>query len=132
MPHTLPPYAIPAPTFRFWHLANLAGRAPIGGAREVALACFVAARLAADSVVTLEEAGPARVARCAGAKAWFGTLALPPAVRTHAIKCAELSVDAGAALLGQELGGLTLAASPYLDGPSRGELDSLASTLRDV
>src|SRR5215216_5312955 len=48
VPVTLPPYALPAPVFRFRNLATLAGRAPIGGAREVALACFVAARLAND------------------------------------------------------------------------------------
>ena len=48
VPVTLPPYALPAPVFRFRNLATLAGRAPIGGAREVALACFVAARLVND------------------------------------------------------------------------------------
>ena len=37
VPVTLPPYALSAPVFRFRHLAALAGRAPIGGAREVAL-----------------------------------------------------------------------------------------------
>src|SRR5204863_7354540 len=48
VPVMLPPYALSAPVFKFRHLATLAGRAPIGGAREVALACFVAARLASD------------------------------------------------------------------------------------
>src|SRR6476659_6098372 len=83
VPVMLPPYALSAPVFKFRHLATLAGRAPIGGAREVALACFVAARLAADCcdpALDLDE--PARAARCAGAKLWLGTIAIPSPVRT--------------------------------------------------
>src|SRR3954467_15528570 len=89
---TLPPYALASPVFRFRHLATLAGRAPIGGAREVALACFVAARLVADCCdpsLGLED--EARAARCAGAKAWLGTIAIPAPVRAPVARCAEAS-----------------------------------------
>jgi hypothetical protein len=130
VPHTLPPYAIQAPAFRFSHLASLAGRAPIGGAREVALACFVAARLVADCTAALEDAKPARTARCAGAKGWFGTLALPAGVRSQAIKCAEFSVDGAPHALGRELSALALAAAAFLDLQSKSELESLADLLR--
>ena len=40
-----PPYALTPTTFRFRALAALAGRAPLGGGRETALASYVVARL---------------------------------------------------------------------------------------
>ena len=130
MPPTLPPYALAAPSFRFRHLATLAGRAPIGGAREVALACFVAARLASDCVREVGEDHDARAARSAGAKAWLGTLALPAAIRNPVTRCAEMSVEGRAAAVGKEIAALALAAASYLDSQSRAELDALSSALR--
>ncbi|MEO5817419.1 MAG: hypothetical protein ABIT20_19275 [Gemmatimonadaceae bacterium] len=129
MPPSLP-YALQAPSFRFRHLANLAGRAPIGGAREVALACFVAARLAHECTRALAEDQDARAARCAGAKAWLGTLALPAAVRTPVIRCADLSVDGQSAPVAKEVAALAIAAASYLDPQSRGELDALTAALK--
>ncbi|MEO7455066.1 MAG: hypothetical protein ABIY52_02315 [Gemmatimonadaceae bacterium] len=130
MPHTLPPYALASPSFRFRHLANLAGRAPIGGAREVALACFVAARLAAESVGTLGEDPEARAARAVAARTWLGTLALPSAVKSPVLRCAELSGNGAAAVMGREVSGMAMAASNWLDAPSRAELEALATSLR--
>lgn len=125
----LPPYALPTPTFPFPHLAGLAGRAPIGGAREVALACFVAARLAADCAGRgADVAG--RTARSAGAKAWLGTLALPPAVRGPLFRCVESTAEGSARVVGQELGEVAAAGGAYLDPASRLELESLVATLR--
>ena len=68
MPSRPCPTRSPRRVFRFRHLAALAGRAPIGGAREVALACFVAARLVSDccdATVALDE----EVARARGVPA---------------------------------------------------------------
>jgi len=124
------PYALSAPSFRFRHLANLAGRAPIGGAREVALACFVAARLAHECTRDIDEDRDARAARCAGAKAWLGTLALPVAVRNPVIRCADLSIDGQSGPVGKEVAALAAAAAPFLDPQSRAELDALTATLR--
>ena len=132
MPHPLPPYALTSPVFRFRHLAALAGRAPIGGAREVALACFVAARLAADCYEHASEEPNGRAERCAGAKAWLGTLAVPATVRGPVARCAELSISGSAAALVSELLALSLAAQGFLDPPSRAELDTLAATLRRI
>jgi hypothetical protein len=128
---SLPPYALPAPAFPFRHLASQAGRAPIGGAREVALACFVAARLASDcgsDCVDLSEAG--RMARCAGAKAWLGTLALPPAVRGPLLRCVESTAGGSSDAVARELSELAVAGASYLDSSSRAELDALAAALR--
>ena len=133
MPISLPPYALSAPSFRFRHLASLAGRAPIGGAREVALACFVAARLAAECTAAMDDdpAGRAgRAGRCAGAKAWLGTLVVPATVRESVAGCAELSVQGSPADVGKEVAGLLLAATSYLDAQSRAELDTLSAALR--
>ena len=130
VPPTLPPYALSAPVFRFRHLASLAGRAPIGGAREVALACFVAARLAADCNAAQDEDPSGRAGRCAGAKAWLGTLALPTAVRVAAAKCAELSVGGDPGEAGLEIGRLVVAATAYLDSHSRAELNAVSAALR--
>ena len=133
MPVTLPPYALSAPVFKFRHLATLAGRAPIGGAREVALACFVAARLASDCcdpALDLDEA--ARAARCAGAKSWLGTIAIPSPVRTPVARLAEATATADPAAMAPLVSALARAAESFLDAASRSELDMLAARLQDT
>jgi hypothetical protein len=125
----LPPYALAATSFPFRHLVGFAGRAPIGGAREVALACFVAARLAADHARSNDEEDTSRAARCAAAKAWLGTLALPAAVRTSANRCADSTIAGARQEIGRELKALSAAASAFLDTPSRAELEALAASL---
>ena len=129
VPTILPPYALLAPVFRFKHLATLAGRAPIGGAREVALACFVAARLAAECGLGSDDDVESRANRSAGAKAWLGTLALPAGVRTPAALCVERSAAGARLALSREISSLAQAAAAYLDVPSRAELDVLAASL---
>jgi hypothetical protein len=125
---TLPPYALSAPVFRFRNLAALAGRAPIGGAREVALACFVAARLVSDSCdPALDIDEESRAARCAGAKGWLGTIAIPSPVRTPVAKLAEASALANPAVMAPLVTALARAAESFLDAPSRSELDLLAT-----
>jgi hypothetical protein len=127
----LPPYALAAPAFPFPHLAGLAGRAPIGGAREVALACFVAARLASDYGAPLVDTpDPARAARAAGAKGWLSTLALPTEVRGPLIRCVESTAQGPARTVAQELSALAAVGAGYLDGGSRAELETLAAALR--
>jgi hypothetical protein len=133
VPVMLPPYALSAPVFKFRHLATLAGRAPIGGAREVALACFVAARLASDCcdpALDLDE--PSRAARCAGAKLWLGTIAIPSPVRTPVAKLAEATATANPATMAPLVSVLTRAAESFLDAASRSELDQLATRLADM
>ena len=131
MPHPLPPHALRVPVFPFRGLAALAARAPIGGAREVALACFVAARLAAELMErdALPEAG--RAARSVAAKGWLGTLALPAAVRAPLARCIELAgaPEGEPRTLATELESLERAAATYLDAPSRAELAALAASM---
>ena len=130
VPVTLLPYALSAPAFRFRHLAALAGRAPIGGAREVALACFVAARLAndcCDPMLDLDDDG--RAARCVGAKGWLGTIALPNPVRTPVARLAEASANGHPEAMAALVTALARAAESFLDPAARGELDALAASL---
>lgn len=130
MPPPFLPYALLTPSFPFRHLATLAGRAPIGGAREVALGCFVAARLAAErGRASAELTDEARQARAAGAKSWLGTLTLPAAVRAPLAKCIESSAGASAAALARDVAAVRSACASYLDASSRGELEALAGTL---
>jgi hypothetical protein len=97
----------------------------------VALACFVAARLAADcSAVAPELDEPGRAARTAGAKGWLGTLTLPPALRATLIRCLESTTGGTPAAVSRELTELATVGAGYLDAGSRSELDALAATLR--
>ena len=130
MPVTLPPYALPAPVFHFRHLATLAGRAPIGGVREVALACFVAARLAndcCDPLLALDE--ESRAARCAGAKGWLGSIAIPAPVRTPVAKLAEASANGHPEGMAPLVDALARAADSFLDPAAKAELEALAARL---
>lgn len=79
----LPPYALATPVFRFRALASLAGRAPLGGPRELAIACFIGARLAAALTPgsTLPHDDATRAARATGARAWLASAALPAPTR---------------------------------------------------
>jgi hypothetical protein len=130
VPVTLPPYALSAPVFRFRNLATLAGRAPIGGAREVALACFVAARLVndcCDPVLALDD--EARAARCVAAKGWLGTIAIPAPVRTPVAKLADASANGHPESMAPLVAALAKAADAFLDPGARSELDTLATQL---
>ena len=93
------------------------------------MACFVAARLAAESIAAPDEDDSGRASRCAGAKAWLGTLSLPSAVRGPVARCAELSVRGQAGEVGTEVARLAQAAATYLDTQSRAELAALAASL---
>src|SRR3954468_4683043 len=77
----LPPYAVPPTEFRFPALAALAGRAQLGGDREVALALYVAARLAQDCYSPSALSDASRAERASSARTWLSTFALPVAVK---------------------------------------------------
>ena len=124
---TLPPYAIQPLAFPFRHLAALAGRAPIGGAREVALACFLSARLAADRLSPLPDGTNGQ--RGAGARAWLSTLSLPAPMRGPVQRCLEGAADGTRRDLAAAIAELSAAASGWLEPGSRAELEQLAGLL---
>ncbi|MDB4881073.1 MAG: hypothetical protein JWL60_2519 [Gemmatimonadetes bacterium] len=128
--HTaLPPFALPPIAFPFRQLAGLAGRAPIGGAREVALGCFLAARLAAERLGPEPMSEVARASREAGCRGWLGTLALPAPVRVPLARCLEAAASGSVPDLAKALRLLSAAATEYLDPSARAELDLLVTQL---
>jgi hypothetical protein len=68
--------------FRFPALAALAGRRPLGGEREVALAAFICAHLVVGTLSDTALPAEMRARRAAGARAWLAAIALPGPART--------------------------------------------------
>lgn len=115
-------------TFRFPGLAALAGRAPLGGPREVAIATYVAARLAQDILAARGISPATRVDRSAQARTWLANVALPNGVRSALTRLIDAAAaDAGAACLAVR--SVIEVTAPTLDQMSRLELDQLAKTL---
>jgi len=124
-----PPYAVEPTTFRFAGLAALAGRSALGGQREVALAAYLAARLAEDTLPDRGVSQPVRLERALHAKNWLATLALPATLRACLAKLVEASSGepGGAAAAAAEL---TRLATGFLDARARAELEQLIAALQ--
>jgi hypothetical protein len=130
-PVMIPPHSLEATAFRFPGLASFAGRAPLGGRREVALATYVAARLAHDTLVQRGISQPTRVERAAQARTWLANIALPVAVRPALGRLIDASatdaIHAAAAV--RAVIGVT---ASYLEAASNSELDQLAKSLESA
>jgi len=120
----VPPYALSSAAFRFRALASLAGRAPLGGPREVVLATYLVARLVDDCVPEKQLPVAAREERSTAARGWLANIALPAPVRTALTKLAEST--AHGTDIGPTLASVSTATSSYLDAAARTELDRLA------
>lgn len=127
--HTEPlPYALEPLRFPFPALASLAGRLPLGGGREVALAALMTARLAQGAATADALHAADRVARASAAKVWLASLALPSTTRTPFTRAVEASTGTPLQTAGA-LRSLVAAAGAHLDGPSVQELERLARLL---
>jgi len=124
-----PPYALASTTFRFRAIAALAGRAPLGGGRETALASYVVARLAVgclpESALPLED----RVARATAARTWLASLALPAPVRGPLVKVIDSTRHDSRHAVASAIVTVADIAASYLDGPALAELRALATEL---
>lgn len=125
---TLPPYAVAPTQFRFAALAALAGRAALGGQREVALATYMAARLAHDLLPDRELDAGIRGERAAAAKNWLSTVTLPAQVRPALLRLVEAS-SVGRPATAAAVRGVIAVTAPQLDKAARLELDQLAEAL---
>lgn len=130
MPAPLPPYALPAPTFRFRALALQAGRSALGGPREVALAAYLAARLAHDARAGSPLPQPARAERAHGARGWLAGLALPANLRVPFARLLDATA-AEPAVLRTALDGVIALTADHLDPAARSELQQLAKALAE-
>lgn len=124
-----PPYALATPAFRFRALAALAGRAPLGGERELVLACYMAARLAVALLPPAPLPAPARGARASSARLWFASLALPAALRPPLARLLQASTGDDPAAVGAALRAVAAAGDEILDEASATELAQLAAEL---
>lgn len=123
---------MPAPNhFPFPALAAQAGRAPLGGTREVALACLMAARLATNARYAAQElTRRAHGDRTHNARNWFASLAIPPAVRAACMRLTDATVRADAPEVGAALAAVLGAARRHLDSAGAEELDRAITSLR--
>ena len=124
-----PPYSLATTAFPFVGLASLAGRSPLGGAREVALGCLVACRLASELVKGHPLPGTLRLARAAGARSWLASLNLPAATRAPLNKLIESSGGESRAGAAAAVRKVTDVTAQMLDAAARYELMQLADQL---
>ena len=123
-----PPYALAPTSFRFPALAALAGRAPLGGQREVVLAAYVVARLAHDTLAERGVSPETRIDRAAHARTWLATLALPAPARAALQRSIEASAAESRAAA-EAMTGVMKSIDTFLDPPSRMELGQLIAVL---
>ncbi|HZO17669.1 MAG TPA: hypothetical protein VFB46_01685 [Gemmatimonadaceae bacterium] len=123
---SLPPFAVPPNRFPFRALAVRAGRAPLGGEREVALAAFMVARLSRDALGEHATAGEQRTKRATAAKAWLTSLAVPAPARQALVRAIDATArDADA--IASALNDLAKVAGPWLDAASIAELRAITT-----
>lgn len=124
-----PPYALASPAFRFRALASHAGRAALGGDREIALAAFAVGRLAAAMLPPFTLTPADAAARVANTKQWLSSMALPGPQRAACIAVAD-AVTAGVKRpVVHAISGLVEAAVRNLDQGSIAELHELMAEL---
>ncbi|HEX2723371.1 MAG TPA: hypothetical protein VHM24_10655 [Gemmatimonadaceae bacterium] len=124
-----PPFALSTPEFRFRALASHAGRAALGGDREVAFACFATARLAAAMLPPFSIPPAEAAARSASTRHWLASLAVPAAARAALNAAIDAIAGGNRSAASSALTELTDVASAQLDGASVAELKELASEL---
>ena len=130
LPAARAPYSLEPCTFAFPALASLAGRAPLGGPRELALACFLAGRIVRDSLTAEELLTAEQVQnRIQGAKHWLGSAAIQAPARAALARLVEASSmrDRGAVRSSFEVV-MTVTAN-QLDQGARLELVRLAQAI---
>ena len=125
----LPPYALAAPVFRFKALASHAGRAALGGDREISLACFAIARLAVGNLPPYMLAPGDLASRVANTKQWLASLNLSNAARTAATHAIDAIGTGDRRAAVAALSTLLEAAVTQLDQASIAEMHELMGEL---
>ena len=124
-----PPFALAAPFFRFKALASHAGRAALGGDREVALSCFVAARLAVSLLPPYLLAPADSAARIASTRQWLASLALSSQARVAMVSVIDAVASSNRRGTVSALSSLIEACVRQLDQASVAELHELMGEL---
>jgi hypothetical protein len=124
------PYSLEPCSFAFPALASLAGRAPLGGPRELALACFLASRilrdsLAFDELLTAEQLQH----RAQGAKHWLGSAAIQAPARSALARLVEASSTRDRSAIRASIEAVMTVTANHLDQGARLELVRLAQAV---
>lgn len=124
-----PRFALATPHFRFRALASFAGRASLGGDREVAMACLVAGRLASGMLAPFNIPHADVKSRSAAARQWLSSLSLPAAIRTPLAQVADAVASGNPVTAAAALERMLAAVSRNIDEASAAELRSLVADL---
>ncbi len=125
----VPPFSLNAPAFRFRALAALAGRAPLGGEREMALATLMVARLAEGMLPEATLSPMARQSRASGARIWLSAMTLPAVSRIPLARVVEATEGENRATAAEALAVFAGVANAMLDPGSRAEITDLLGAL---
>lgn len=124
------PYSLEPCTFAFPALASLAGRAPLGGPRELALSCFLVGRIVRDALSLEDVLTPEQLQyRIQGAKHWLGSAAIQAPVRTALFRLAEASSTRDRGIVRSSLDAVMTVTANQLDQGARLELLRLAQAV---
>lgn len=132
VPTARPPFTLVRATFPCPALLAAAGRATLGGPREVLLGAVMAARLASAlrPPATLDDA--TRTTRAEAARQWLAALTLPAKARTALQRSFATSASGDRAAAADALDAVTEVTAAHLDRAARSELTRLAGALRAV
>jgi hypothetical protein len=123
-PYSLEPNSFPLPA-----LAALAGRAPLGGQRETALACFVVGRLIASASAPSATASEQGRERLQGVKHWLGSAALATNLRQALARAADCGSEGDNAGVKTALDSVMTVTANQLDPAARLELARLSQAI---
>ena len=124
------PYGLEPTTFPFPALAAMAGRAALGGPREIALACFLVARIVGDVSVRQSSLTPEQKAeRAQGVKHWLGAATIPSPVRNALSRLADATVSDDPTAIKAALDSVMTVTANQLDPGARLELGRLAQAI---
>lgn len=123
------PYSLEPNAFPFPALAALAGRAPLGGQRETALACFLVGRLVASTTAVEASASELGKERLQGVKHWLGSAALATPVRQALTRAAECATEGDRAGTRTALDSVMTVTANQLDPAARLELARLSQAV---
>jgi hypothetical protein len=126
------PYALEPTAFPFPALASLAGRAPLGGQREIVLACLLVARVVVDAahvngggLLTLDQ----RRARAREVADWLAATTIPTGIKGALTTLAEGTAAEDRGQLSTALDSVMMVTANHLDPAARLELGQLAQAI---
>lgn len=126
------PYALAPNSFPFPALAMLAGRAALGGPREVALACFLVGRIVVEATESPGAlSSQQRRVRAQGAKHWLGSAAIPTPLRLALSRLADSSSGDDQSAIKAALASVMTVTANQLDSAARLELQRLAQAIAE-